>query len=125
MLIDAKAVLNVQTTDGSTPLSMAKDNGNQEMIELIERAMRGDELSDPINNLVDTSIELGSVGEQAVTALAMLEDEVVVRVKDQNGDYFEGALVKFTVLEGSVTNPTAISDYYGKATNQTTEMQAA
>jgi uncharacterized protein (TIGR02145 family) len=115
LIIDAKALLNVQTDEGKTPLALAKDNGNSVIIEMIENARRASGISEASANLEASSIELISGTKQLAEASAMLKEEVVVLVKDQNGDYFEGAKVNFSVSEGMVANAELATDTNGKA----------
>ncbi len=49
-----------------------------------------------------------------------LEDPVVVMVKDQNGNPFQGALVTFYVIEGSLSDYSMMTDIDGKAATRWT-----
>lgn len=66
--------------------------------------------------LVATSIELVSGGDQAATIETELVLPIVVIVKDQNGDAFEGTSISFTTTAGSVSSTIARSDINGNAT---------
>lgn len=65
---------------------------------------------------VATSIELVSGGDQTATVETAIASPVVVLVKDQDGNVFEGTTVNFTVTEGSVSAATGTTDAEGKAT---------
>ncbi len=68
-----------------------------------------------VEPLVATSIELVSGDSQSALASTVLSNPVIVIVKDQNDDAFEGAVVNFAVSEGSVSSTTATTGSDGKA----------
>ncbi len=66
--------------------------------------------------LVATSIELVSGSSQTAQVSTTLSSSIVVLVKDQDGNAFKGATVKFAVAEGSLSATTGTTDANGKAT---------
>ncbi len=65
--------------------------------------------------MVATSIEIVSGGDQTAIVETALTAPVIVIVKDQNGDAFTGATVKFETTDGSVSAATGTTDANGKA----------
>jgi len=65
--------------------------------------------------LIATSIELVSGADQTSNTETLLANAIVVKVKDQNGNAFQNATVKFTVTEGAVSVTTASTDANGQA----------
>ena len=61
------------------------------------------------------TITLHSGGGQSAIVETALTNPIELVVKDQNGDVFEGAIVNFSVAEGSVSSPTATTDATGVA----------
>lgn len=66
-------------------------------------------------NIVATSIELVSGGDQSAEIESALANSIIVLVKDQDGNVFPGATVNFDVAEGSVSSATGPTDDEGKA----------
>ncbi len=62
-----------------------------------------------------TTLELVSGGGQTDFTEATLENEIEVLVKDMDGIAYEGEVITFTVLEGSVSVASATTDANGKA----------
>ncbi len=66
-------------------------------------------------SLEATNLELVSGDNQSGDAESTLEQLIVVLVKDQNGNVFQGTTVNFSVSEGNVSQQTATSDENGEA----------
>lgn len=63
---------------------------------------------------VASSIELVSGGDQTGDVETALNDPVIFLVKDNNGDPFKDAIVKFAVGEGSLSSESETTDASGK-----------
>lgn len=68
-----------------------------------------------LETMVATTFEVLSGGDQEANAGEQLANPIIVMVKDQKGNAFEGAIIKFSLVEGSVSSPTATTDANGKA----------
>lgn len=71
-----------------------------------------DEESEPSN--AAHSIELISGNNQIGTVNRTLLEEIILEVKDINGNPFKGAVVNFTVQEGNVSHSSVTSDSVGQ-----------
>ena len=60
------------------------------------------------------SIELVTGNGQTAEALDVLPSQLVVLVRDQNGDAFSGTELRFDVAEGSVSSTPAITQRFGE-----------
>ena len=68
------------------------------------------------NELIEaTSIDLVSGGNQSGDVESRLVDPIKILVRDQNGNTFQGATVKFSVAEGAVSSASEITDANGNA----------
>ena len=61
-----------------------------------------------------TSFALTEGGGQSAIVNTELPDKIVVIVKDQFGNAFQGAMVDFTVTEGMVSSASGLSDALGE-----------
>lgn len=110
----ATAITNAEGNAETTWILGATVGGQTLTASLGEESITIDATGEPIP-LVATSIELVSGGDQAAFVENALALPIVVIVKDQNGDVFEGANVVFTTTEGAVSSATATTDVNGNA----------
>jgi uncharacterized protein (TIGR02145 family) len=66
-------------------------------------------------NIEANSIEIISGGDQTAEVESTLGDPILVLVKDQDGNAFQGATVNFSVAEGSVSSASEVTDANGNA----------